>query len=113
MRRDGALILAGTDLGNPYVYPGRSLHDELASLVEAGYSPAAALRAATLDPARYLRLADSLGTIAVGHAADLILLDADPVAEIHNTRRIGGVILGGRLLRRGALDSLQLLGRNR
>ena len=113
MRRDGALILAGTDLGNPYVYPGRSLHDELASLVEAGYSPAAALRAATLDPARYLGLADSLGTIAVGHAADLILLDADPVAEIHNTRRIGGVILGGRLLRRGALDSLQLLGRNR
>jgi len=106
MHRAGVPILAGTDVGNPFVYPGFSLHDELGLLVEAGLTPAAALRAATLDPARYLGVADSLGSVARGKRADLVLLDADPLADIANTRRIRAVVARGRYLDRAALDAL-------
>ena len=102
----GVPILAGTDVHNPYVYPGFSLHDELALLVDAGLPPLAALRAATLDPARYFSATDSLGTVAPGKLADLVLLDADPLADIRNTQRIRAVVLNGRLLDRAALDVL-------
>ena len=72
----------------------------------AGLTPAEALRAATISPARYFGLTDSLGTVAVGKVADLVLLDANPLADIANTKRIHAVILGGRLLDRVALDGL-------
>lgn len=108
MYRAGVPILAGTDFPNPYVYPGASLHDELALLVEAGLSPAAALRAATSEPARFLGLSDSLGTVAVGRVADLVLLTADPLADIANTTTIQAVIQGGRVLDRASLDRLLL-----
>ena len=106
MHEAGVPILAGTDVHNPYVYPGFSLHDELALLVEAGLPPLAALRAATLDPARFLGATDSLGTVAPGKLADLVLLDADPLQDIHNTTRIRAVVLNGRYLDRAALDAL-------
>jgi imidazolonepropionase-like amidohydrolase len=64
------------------------------------------LRAATVTPAEFLGLADSLGTVAVGKVADLLLLDADPLDDIRNTRRIRAVALNGRLLDREALDRL-------
>ena len=80
------------------MYPGHALHLELALLVEAGLSPAEALRAATLVPARYLGIADESGTIAVGKRADLVLLDADPLRDITNTRRIHAVLLNGRVV---------------
>ena len=99
-------ILAGSDCPNPYTYPGFSLHDELGWLVRAGLPAAAALRAATLDPARFLGLADSLGSIAEGKVADLVLLDADPLADIANTKRIRAVIQGGKWWGRPGLDSL-------
>ena len=98
MREEGVPFLAGTDLSNPYVYPGFSLHDELAELVGAGFTPAQALRAATSDAARYLGLADSVGTVAVGKAGDLVVLDADPLADIRAVGRIHAVVLGGRLI---------------
>ena len=98
MHRAGVTILAGTDLSLAYVYPGFSLHDELAFLVEAGLSPLEALKAATIGPARLLGLENTLGTIEAGKTADLLLLDADPLADIRNTRRIAGVVVNGRWL---------------
>ncbi|HEX2205983.1 MAG TPA: amidohydrolase family protein [Longimicrobium sp.] len=98
MREEGVPFLAGTDLSNPYVYPGFSLHDELAELVGVGFTPAQALRAATSDAVRYLGLADSAGTVAAGKHADLVVLDADPLADIRAVGRIHAVVLRGRLI---------------
>jgi imidazolonepropionase-like amidohydrolase len=103
----GVVVLAGTDLGNPFLVPGVSLHDELAALVEGvGLSPLEALRAATVDPARVFGMADSLGTVAEGMLADLVLLGSNPLENISNTMSVVGVVLNGRLLDRDALDSL-------
>ncbi len=102
----GVRFLAGTDLANPYIYPGFSLHDELVSLVAAGFTPAEALRAATLDPARYLGATDSLGSIEPGKRADLVLLDANPLEDIRNTTKIAAVVAAGRLYDRAALQKL-------
>jgi len=88
-------LLAGTDLGTTGIVPGASLHDELSLLVSAGYTPAEALRAATLNPARFLGLADSLGTVEPDKLADLVLLERDPLVDIRNTRSIAVVIQGG------------------
>jgi imidazolonepropionase-like amidohydrolase len=98
LSRAGVPILAGTDEQNPYCMPGFSLHDELARLVAAGLTPLAALQAATLNPARFLHATDSLGTVEVGKIADLVLLDGDPLADIHNVSRIEAVVVNGRLI---------------
>ncbi|HEX8363191.1 MAG TPA: amidohydrolase family protein [Longimicrobium sp.] len=98
-RRAGVGILAGTDASDEaYVFAGSGVHDELALLVRAGLSPLEALRAATLNPARYLGAADSLGTVAPGRLADLVILDANPLADIRNTTRIHAVVANGRLI---------------
>ncbi|MGE0555887.1 MAG: amidohydrolase family protein [Gemmatimonadales bacterium] len=102
--RAGVPILAGSDVPKPHLVPGFSLHDELALLVDAGLSPREALRAATSNPARFIGREHELGTVAVGKLADLVVLDADPLASIRNTRRVHAVVLGGRLLDRVALD---------
>lgn len=99
-------ILAGTDVFNPWVVPGFALHDELATFVDDGMSPLDALRSATLSPARFLHATDSLGTIAKGKVADLVLLEADPLVDIHNTTRIRSVVANGRYFDRAALDGL-------
>jgi len=106
LNQAGVPILAGSDCPNPYVYPGFSLHDELGLLVRAGLTPAEALRTATINPARFLGLTDSLGVVATGKVADLVLLDGNPLQDIVNTKRIRAVIQGGRLLNRRALDGL-------
>jgi len=106
MHDAGVPILAGTDTPMPGVYPGFSLHEELALLVESGMTAREALRAATLAPAQFLGIEASSGSVAVGKRADLVLLDADPTKDIRNTRRINAVILDGRLLRRADLDAL-------
>jgi imidazolonepropionase-like amidohydrolase len=102
----GVLLLAATDVGIPAVVPGISLHEELVLLVEAGLTPLEALRTATLNPASVLGMTDSLGTVEAGKLADLVLLDADPLADIANTQRIRAVVADGRLYRRGDLDRL-------
>jgi imidazolonepropionase-like amidohydrolase len=102
----GAPVAAGTDPGNPLVIPGFSLHRELALLVHAGLSPLAALQAATRRGAELLGRQDQLGGIAAGMRADLLLLDADPLDDIHNTRRIAGVMARGRYLARAELDAM-------
>jgi imidazolonepropionase-like amidohydrolase len=74
--------------------------------VESGVSPLEVLRAATLGPAEYLAATDSLGTIAEGKLADLVLLDEDPLQDIRNTRTIHAVVREGRLYDRAELDRL-------
>ena len=88
----------GTDAPLRNSPPGFGLHFELAWLAESGLSPWRVLVAATLEPARFLGMQDSLGTIAVSKLADLVLLDADPLANIRNTRRVNAVVANGHLL---------------
>jgi imidazolonepropionase-like amidohydrolase len=92
----GVAIMAGTDAPLRNSPPGFGLHEELEHLVRAGLSPHAALRAATYEPARYLGALDSLGTVERGRVADLVLLDANPLADIRNTRRVAAVVANGR-----------------
>jgi imidazolonepropionase-like amidohydrolase len=106
MHKLGVPILAGTDLGNPLMFAGFSLHDELELLVRAGLTPYEALQTATVNPSKYLERERELGTIEKGKLADLVLLDADPLADINNTRKINAVVVNGRLLERPALDEL-------
>jgi imidazolonepropionase-like amidohydrolase len=106
MRRAGVDIIAGTDTPNPYVYPGFSLHDELALLVKAGLTPMEALQAATSNAAKYTGQLDKLGTVEKGKVADLVLLDANPLADISNTKKINAVFLGGRLINKAALEAM-------
>jgi hypothetical protein len=106
MYRAGVPILAGTDAMNPQCFPGFGIHDELALLVDAGLSPLAALQAATRNAADFMGQLDRRGTIEVGKTADLVLLDKDPLANIHNTRSIQAVVLSGKLYPRGALDAM-------
>jgi Amidohydrolase family len=102
----GVTILAGTDAGSPFDFPGSDTHSELALLVEAGLSPLDALRAATLRPAEFMGLADSVGTIEVGKVADLVVLGANPLTDVHHTGQILGVVRAGRYFGRAALDSM-------
>jgi imidazolonepropionase-like amidohydrolase len=92
----GVRLLAGTDPPVPSVIAGFALHLELANLVAAGLTPYEALEAATSNAADYLHRLDQTGTVAVNKRADLLLLDADPLTDITNTRRRAGVMLGGR-----------------
>jgi imidazolonepropionase-like amidohydrolase len=98
LHQNGVRFMAGTDLSNPYTFAGFSLHEELEMLTRIGLTPLEALRAATLEPARFLGMADSLGTVAQGKTADLVVLDADPLADIRNVARIHAVVLNGRLI---------------
>ncbi|WP_181373023.1 amidohydrolase family protein [Massilia glaciei] len=102
----GVKILAGTDAGDTYVFPGFGIHDELVELVKAGLSPAQALRSATLDAAIFSGLEDEFGSVTMGKTGDLILLDADPLADVRNTQRIAGLFFGGQFFDRTALDKL-------
>jgi imidazolonepropionase-like amidohydrolase len=106
MHEAGVRFLAGTDVLNPYCFPGFSLHGELELLVEAGLSPLEALQAATLNPAEFLGKRDIFGTVAAGKTADLVLLDANPLEDISNTRKIHAVVTAGRLLSRHDLDKM-------
>ncbi|MFF1821168.1 amidohydrolase family protein [Kribbella sp. NPDC058245] len=91
-------ILAGTDTGTPYSVPGFALHDELEQLVTAGATPRQALYAATAEPARFLGLGRDLGAVEAGKIADLVVLDADPLTDIRNTRNIHSVVTRGRVI---------------
>jgi imidazolonepropionase-like amidohydrolase len=107
MRRAGVRIMAGSDVAVLNVFPGASLHEELRIFTDSvGMSPAEALASATRKPAEWLGLADSVGPIEVGKVADLVLLDANPLEDIENTRRILAVVLRGRLFDRAGLAAL-------
>lgn len=105
LHRAGISLLAGTDAGIPFTFPGSSLHEELDLLVAAGLTPAEALAAATSGPAELLGR-DDLGTIAPGKRADLVLLRGNPLEDVRHTREIEAVILDGALLDRERLDRI-------
>lgn len=100
----GVPIVVGTDTLVAGVIPGFGLHDELEALANAGLPNSLILEAATRLPAQWLGVSDDRGSIAVGRRADLLLLDADPLADVANTRRIAAVIASGRVLMRQELD---------
>jgi imidazolonepropionase-like amidohydrolase len=105
MRKAGVKMLAGSDL--PVGSGVSPLHDELVALVGAGMTPMEALQAATRNPAEFLDRLAAEGTIEVGKKANLVLLDADPIADISNTRRVSAVILTGRLFRGTELQKIR------
>lgn len=106
MYRSGVDFLAGTDVGNPYCFPGFSLHDELELLVKAGMTPMAALQAATLNPARFLGREKDLGTVEQGKIADVVLLEGNPLEDIRNTQKINSVVVRGKLISKGELERM-------
>ncbi len=106
MRRAGVGILTGTDAPLRNSPPGFGLHEELFLLARGGLSNFEVLRAATLEPARYFGMTDSAGTIAPGQLADMVLLSANPLDDILNTRRISAVVANGRYIGPGARRSL-------
>ena len=106
LNKAGVKLLAGTDAAQAFVFPGFSLHQELELLVRSGLTPLEALRTATYNPADFFGALDSLGTVSQGKVADLVLLDANPLTDIRNTRRIAAVIANGRVFDRPALDAL-------
>lgn len=102
----GVPIMAGTDANDTMIVPGFSFHRELALLAEAGIPPMEVLRGATILPAKYLGRSADLGGISVGKEADLVLLDRNPLDDIHNSAAVRAVVTNGRLLNRAALDAL-------
>ena len=107
MHRAGVPFLAGTDTApGVYIMPGFSLHDELANFVEAGFTPIEALQTATSNPAKFFGVESSFGSVEPGKVADLVLLRANPLEDIRNTRKINCVIANGRLFDRAALDQI-------
>jgi imidazolonepropionase-like amidohydrolase len=107
MHRAGVELLAGTDT-NPFnpVLPGWGLHEELALLAESGLTPLEALQTATRNPARYFGILNQTGTVEEGKSADMVLLDADPLEDIHNTQKISGVVMRGHYYSRQDLDAM-------
>jgi imidazolonepropionase-like amidohydrolase len=102
-REAGITVVAGTDTGNPLVFPGFSMHHELELMVEAGMSPMDALVAATRLPAQMLGKSDVFGTLQPGRRADLLVLGANPLEDIRNTRSLELVVQKGVVLDRAIL----------
>ena len=101
----GARLLLGTDTSNPFVIAGFAVHEELALLVDAGLTPFEALRAGTADAAEFLHADREFGRIAPGLRADLILVDGNPLADVHNASRASGVVLRGQWLPTAKLEA--------
>jgi hypothetical protein len=107
MQHAGVPFMAGTDTApGVYIMPGFSLHDELVNFVEAGLTPMEALQTATSNPAKFLEMENTLGSIEPGKIADLVLLSQNPLKDIRNTRKISMVLANGRVFDRPALDQI-------
>jgi len=107
MQRAGVKLMTGSDFGaNPLLFPGWGVHDEMALLVRAGLTPMEAIQAATRNPAIFLRLDKSVGTIEKNKLADMVLLGANPLEDINNTRKIAAVFFQGRMFDRPELNRM-------
>ena len=107
MHKAGVPFLAGTDTAaGVHVFPGFSLHEELVFFVKAGFTPLEALQTATLNPAKFFGRQADFGTVEKGKIADLVLLDANPLDDIHNTQKIKAVVLAGRYFSRDDLNEM-------
>ena len=102
-----ARVTIGTDMGNPWVAPGISLHQEMALLGDAGVSNARLLQAATVNAAQALGVADRIGRLAAGYEADLLVLKASPLERIAHTQSIEAVMLDGVLITGERLANLK------
>lgn len=107
LQKAGIKLMAGTDAGylNSFDFPGIGLHQELALMVKFGLTPLQALQASVINSPVFLHKTN-YGAIAPGKKADILLLDANPVADIHNTQKIYALVVKGKLLDRAALDQL-------
>jgi imidazolonepropionase-like amidohydrolase len=107
LHKAGVAFLAGTDTPpGVYIFPGFSLHEELERFVAAGFTPLEALQTATLNPARFFGQEESAGAVEKGKLADLVLLEANPLEDIRNTKKIAAVVANGRFYSRKELDKL-------
>jgi hypothetical protein len=107
MQRAGVRLMTGSDFGaNPLLFPGWGVHDEMALLVKAGLTPMEAIQAATRNPATFLGLDKSVGTIEKGKIADIVVLGANPLEDINNTRKIVAVLFQGQMFDRAALNRM-------
>ncbi len=107
MHKAGVRLMPGTDVATLLIYPGFSLHDELQLLVkDVGLTPMEAIVSATRYPAEFFGIQNTLGTIEKGKLADLVLLDANPLADISNTRKINAVVVNGRLFVKESLEKM-------
>ncbi len=104
--KSGVPLLTGTDVINPYVYPGYSLHKELVLLKECGIPDAEILKMATLNAAEFLEISDNYGSVEKEKIASLVILEDNPLKDISNTKKIESVILNGKLINRKELDKL-------
>jgi len=102
----GVPLMIGTDLANPYVFAGFSVHDEMMHFQEAGIPAADVLRAATVVPARFCGVSDTLGTVEEGKVASLVLVGGNPLVDVRYAADIRGVFLDGRYFDREALDAV-------
>ena len=105
-------IMAGTDCPIALLTPGQSLHEELAKLVEAGLTPLEAIKTATINPAKYFNLENELGIVKEGMWADLVLLDANPIENIANTKSINAVVKNGKYFDKNELNTILKRARN-
>jgi imidazolonepropionase-like amidohydrolase len=107
MHEAGVTLVTGSDVAVLNIYPGSSLHDEIVLFVERlGMTPQEALERATRMPAEFLGIADSVGTVAAGNVADLVLLEASPLDDIRNVNRVAAVILRGRAFEQAELAGI-------
>ncbi len=106
LNKAGVPLMVGTDLMVPGIFPGYSVHEEMAIWQEAGIPPADVLRSATLVPAQFMGLGDRLGSISEGKTASMVLIRANPLEDIRNAEQIEGVFLRGQYFSRKDLDQL-------
>jgi len=102
-------LLAGSDGGasNSYVYPGISLHNELEEMVKTGLTPLQALRTATINGAKFMKTDQFTGSIEVGKAANILLLNVNPLSDIRNTQNINMMISNGKTHSKKELDAMK------
>ena len=105
LHEGGVKILMGTDAPQQFSVPGFSLHRELTRMTAAGMTPYDVLVSGTRNVGEYFRAKDTFGAVAAGQRADLVLLDADPLADVRNLSRIAGVMARGRWLPKAEIDA--------
>ena len=100
--------MAGSDCGasNSYVYPGESLHGELKALVDAGLPEIEALKAATINGAKFLEVDDFYGSLKAGKSGDLLILNENPLEDISNSKNISSMVLQGKVYTKSDMDAM-------
>jgi len=107
MKQNGVKMLAGSDLGGIWVIPGVSLHQEFQELATAGFTPLDILQMTTLNGAQFLKRESTMGAVEEGKNADLVLLEANPIADVSNLAKISGVFLKGKYFSKAAIDKIK------